>query len=432
VSDSGEPATLSVPERQSSTGDIVLCEYAPEGKQYLWYIAGALISNIGTWMFAVAVPYVVVERSGSPALVGLSGLLLFLPSLAGALAATKVIAKLGHRRAMLGYLATGAVFLAMLTLAWETTPLPTGVLLALLVPLGVLAGGVLTSGQVGIAVVVPEERLTRAVALYSGQVNLARALGPALGGILLGWGGVSTVFATTALTSVTWATVVAFVVPPDRQSRVLSNETATKRSSSSAEVPVLRLGLALVFVASFAAMPILQLASVVAERLDVDSELFGLIAGSFGAGATVGVIAVRLGAENVPKSILVGVGLILAGAGTVGFGYADSVVVAALSSGVAGLGFLLVTASTNAAIHAEASDENRATVLAKYVVALGLGYPLGALSLGALADVFGLGSAMVFAGVLLYGMALVLVVSPSRRALLDGVSQSQIEALART
>src|SRR5438034_9916605 len=165
--------------------------------RFLW-IAG-LVSDLGAWMHEVGEAWLMTSLSPSPMVVALlqsaDGLAVFLVALpAGALADIVDRRRLGILTQAL--LAVGAAVLSILTFAGAMTP-PRMLGLAFLMGIGAAMDGALWPTIV--AEVVPAGDLPAAVTLGGLEFNLARSIGPALGGLLVAAAGPAGVLALNAL-----------------------------------------------------------------------------------------------------------------------------------------------------------------------------------------------------------------------------------------
>src|SRR5262245_46430424 len=163
----------------------------------LW-IAG-LASNVGTWVQNVGAAWLMTSLAPAPLEVSLvqaaSNLPFFLLALpAGALA--DVVDRRRFAIFALGWLAAVSALLAVLFYAGRVGP---GTLLALTFAIG--AGGALLAPAFAAIVpeLVPSDELEPAVSLNGISTNLARAVGPALGGIVVAAAGAGATFALNAL-----------------------------------------------------------------------------------------------------------------------------------------------------------------------------------------------------------------------------------------
>src|SRR6201993_3100139 len=145
----------------------------------------AIISYIGTWMQAVGAGWMMTMISGSPLMVGLVQAAVALPVFLVILPAGALADMVDRRQFLLVtqggmVLASGA--LGVLTLFHVVTP---WVLLAFTFALGL--GAVMNdpAWQAITPELVPQEQHAAAVALNSAGFNVARAIGPALGGMVI-------------------------------------------------------------------------------------------------------------------------------------------------------------------------------------------------------------------------------------------------------
>jgi MFS family permease len=159
----------------------------------LWI--GALVSNIGTWMQTVGAQWLLVGEPNAATLVSLVQTAQALPVLLLALPAGVVADSFDRRRLLIAVqafqVAVGAT-LTVLTAAGQMTP---ALLLSLTFALGAGAAVQAPAYQALIPDLVPRSQITGASVLGSINVNLARAVGPAVAGVVVAQMGVPAVFA---------------------------------------------------------------------------------------------------------------------------------------------------------------------------------------------------------------------------------------------
>src|SRR5262245_12400311 len=162
----------------------------------LWI--AALASNIGTWIQDVAASWLMITLSPSPILVSLMQTASSLPFFLLALPAGALADVVDRRRLLIfsqSWMMTVAALLGALTLAGLITPAG---LLGLTFALGLGAALNGPAWQATTPELVPREELPAAVALNGVGFNLARAVGPALGGFVVAAGGPPTAFLLNA------------------------------------------------------------------------------------------------------------------------------------------------------------------------------------------------------------------------------------------
>src|ERR1700677_1305088 len=162
------------------------------------WVAG-LASNVGTWMQNVGASWLMTSLSPSPLMVSLIQTASSLPIFMLALPAGALADVVDRRRLLIisqaGMLAAAGA-LGLLTLLPLTTP---SLLLILSFALGIGAALNAPAWQAIIPEVVTRDELPAAIALGGINFNFARAVGPALGGLMVALMGAGANFVLNAL-----------------------------------------------------------------------------------------------------------------------------------------------------------------------------------------------------------------------------------------
>jgi len=218
--------------------------------------------------------------------------------------------------AVQGSLVVGTSALAALTIAGRMSPA-----LLLLFTFVIGTGSVLTTPAYQSLVLerVPRDRLPAAAQLSSINVNLARAIGPAIAGILIVYIGVGAVFVLDAATFLVYGLVVALWRPspgttPQIPERFVSALRAGGRYVHYA--PVVRrilLRAALFLVPASALWALLPL--IASRRLGLGSGGYGLLLAALGGGAIVGATVLsKVRARLLPSALIELVGVVFGAA----------------------------------------------------------------------------------------------------------------------
>ena len=169
-----------------------------QSREFSVFFGAGLLSNTGTWMQTVTVPYVVDQLTHSTALVGVSAFAAFFPAtIVGPLAGS--LADRYDRRTVLIW--AQVVMMAMATALWATWAsgvATTPIILGLVVISGLGAGITTAAWQAFVPQLVPRPVLLSAVRVNSMQFTAARAFGPALAGLVLATLGPSAAFGFNA------------------------------------------------------------------------------------------------------------------------------------------------------------------------------------------------------------------------------------------
>src|SRR5215472_2127196 len=152
---------------------------------FLALFGAAFASNVGTWMQSVAAAWLMTSLAPKALMVGLVQTLSGLPVFLFIIPAGALADLIDRRRLLLfaqGWMFGTAALLGVLTMEGLVTP---WILLSLTFALGI--GSALTNPawQSTLPDLVMRKELSSAVALNSIQFNLARAIGPAIGGVLV-------------------------------------------------------------------------------------------------------------------------------------------------------------------------------------------------------------------------------------------------------
>ncbi len=163
----------------------------------LW--TASLLSNIGSWMHDLAAGWLMTSLIPSPAWVALVQAATTLPVCLLSIPAGTLADRMDRRHLLLGAQAAMlalALLLWVLTLGGHTTP---HLLLAVTFAMGVGTAVTSPAWQAILPALVPRSDLPPAVALHAVGMNIARAIGPAVGGVIIVVAGIAWPFFVNAL-----------------------------------------------------------------------------------------------------------------------------------------------------------------------------------------------------------------------------------------
>ncbi|WP_414641082.1 MFS transporter [Actinospica sp.] len=401
----------SVPDSAGSAAGPATGAWAPlrDGVfRALWF--AQLGSNVGTWMQTVGAQWLLVEHTTSTTLVAAVQTASLLPVMLFSLPAGVLADVLDRRRLLLVVqlgMAVVAGVLAWLTAVGLTTP---AVLLVLTFLLG--CGQALT-GPAWQAIqpeLVPREQIPAAATLGSLTVNLARAVGPAVAGVLVAATGPAAVFAINAVSFLGVVAAVAMwhrrpqagTARPERALAALHAGTRYVRNAPSVRRILIRSALFVVpGSALWALLPV-----VASSRLRLGAGGYGLLLGALGVGAVLGALYLsRLRTHLSANRLLVASALVFGG-GTLILGVVSNVAVVTVVMVLTGVAWLVSLSTLNSALQLSLPAWVRARALAAYLLVFMGGQALGSLAWGALAGPFGSEPVLAAAAALLGATAL--------------------------
>jgi len=149
------------------------------------------------------------------------------------------------------------------------------------------------------------------------------------------------------------------------------------------------------------AAPVVQLIPVLSvEVLDVGSEAYGVLLGSFGVGAVAIAFVIGSLDERVLPSRLLAGGLALTAVSVLGLGLSPGLAVGVLFMLAFGASYVTVVAIDHSTIQALSDDHIRGRITSLWLMTFGTGFPLGTILMGVIADVVGVRAVLVAAGAL--------------------------------
>ena len=396
------PATLSSGKRSSVFAPLRHRDFA------LFWVA-AVVSNSGSWMQSLAVPFVVYKITNSHTWLGVSAMSALLPSVLCNSVAGALADRFQRRKLLLISQSVLMVLALTMWAVWMRGDPRPGLLVGIVALSGAASGINMPVWQSFIPSLVPQGELVGAIRLNSMQFALARSFGPFLAGSTLHWFGPGAAFMVNA---VTYLVVIAALVVVRPTPNVIAREGHPWRRLADGwryvmRDPRLRISPLTIFWLSFFGFAFVQLAAAIAKDQFHRPEAIGTIVGSYGVGSVLASLFYNaIVAVFRPSQIMVAGSLVWAG----------SLVLIAASDrfaiGIAGMalmGFAHVTTATtvNTSLQVHVDDAFRGRALAIYMQGVLLGSALGAFSLARFADRFGMAATLRFAAAALATFILV-------------------------
>jgi len=387
--------------------------------RYLWI--ALLVSNIGTWMQAVGAAWLMVQLDASPAVVALVQTATYLPVVVLGVAAGAAADLIERRRLLLltqTLMLVAAGLLAVLAALDLITPVW---LLALTFALGVGATFNFPAWQAIQPELVPPEELKQAVTLGGANVNLGRAIGPAVGGLLIAAAGPWLVFALNAA-SFAFVLVVLWrwkrpveddVGPPERFAGAVR---AGVRYAMYSHILYGVLVRSFAFgVASAGFMSLLPVYA--SQELGWGSGGLGVLFAAMGVGAVATAAVIPAVRERLSADPVFAVGSALVAAGLVLLAFVRAPAPAVVASFVVGVGWLFCLSTLNVASQEVLPAWVRARGLSLYLTAISAGIALGSALWGKLANVTGVPAAYAWGA-----LAIVVTVALTKRWRFDRIA----------
>jgi MFS family permease len=376
--------------------------WAPLGEplfRSLWI--ASVISYTGTWMQNVGAGWLMTQMTMNPLMVGLVQAAGALPVFLVILPAGALADMVDRRRFLL--ITQGWMVLASGTLGIMTLTSCVGPWVLLLFTFLLGLGAVMNdpAWQAITPELVPAEQHASAVALNSAGFNVARAAGPALGGVVVAAVGCGTTFLFNALSFFgvilflyRWKRPVEASAAPRGVWSAVRDGFRYVRESGLAKSVLLRAG-----TFSVAAVAMLALLPIIARPFGARG--YGVLLGCFGLGALLGAAAMPRVRERLSVDGLVGAAIVVFAGMTFAAGRAESFLLLCAIMLMAGGAWIGILACLNVAAQTMCPTYLRARALSFYLLVLQGGMALGATLWGALAKRIGVPDALGAAAVVL-------------------------------
>jgi MFS family permease len=360
----------------------------------LW--VASMLSAFGTFIQGLSSSQLMFDMTGSNTWVGMMVASTSLPLLFFALAAGALADMFDRAKLMLvaqAIMGGSALAMAIFTASGTITP---GLLLGLGFVLGTGVALNLPTWQALLPEMVPRGLIASAVALQSAAFNVARAIGPALGGLVYAVLGAAVGFGINALT---YGFVIAGLL--------MVRSTFEKRERDPASLgtaillgiryarftPVFRRLLLLVSLFAITSSVVQSVLPGHNEAIGGNATTLGILLGAMGAGALVGTAARQRLIDRLGQRAPI-LSIALFGLVGIGVGLAPSVAVASVFMFLSGAFWVLTLTNLNATAQLMAPEWIRGRAMSLYSFSfLGI-LPIGSILSGILADAVGTGTAI--------------------------------------
>jgi MFS family permease len=356
------------------------------------FIVGLAVSLIGTWIQSVALSWLIYRLTHSAFLQGISTFCTHMPVLLLSPLAGLAADRFPRQKIILitqTIFLAHAILLAFLTLTNRVTVTQ---ILVLAVFLGSASAFDIPARQSLMILLTSKEDLLGAISLNSVAFNLARTLGPSLGGVLVAAFGEGVCF---SLNAVSFLAVLASLLML-KLPKAAPRERHTGEEGLAAGVryawthSAIRNPLLLCGIITLTNAPPLVLGPFIADGLfHRGATGLGILLAAFGLGATLGVA--RLASMTSSGGLLkvAGQGALFYGLALLSYSLAPQFWMVVAASFIAGYAFFRQNASNNALIQAIVDEKYRGRVMSFYtMMAVGM-LPVGSFFTGWAAERFG-------------------------------------------
>ncbi|MGA2389488.1 MAG: MFS transporter [Candidatus Sulfotelmatobacter sp.] len=372
-------------------------------RNFRLFFTGQSISLIGTWMTRVATSWLVYRLTGSALLLGFVGFAGQIPTFLLAPFAGVLVDRLDRRK----ILVWTQVLAGLQSLALAGLTISKVINIQEVLWLSVMQGLINAFDMPGrqaflVQMVEDKQDLGNAIALNSSMVNMARLVGPALAGIVIGSLGEGYCFLIDGLS---YLAVIASLL-------MMRVSIASARRSAAPMFEQLKEGwayvrgfapirtiLSLFALISLMGMPFMVLMPIFAAKvLHGGPHTLGFLLGASGVGALISAISLALRKTVRGLTTMIQISAAVFGAGLIGFGLSRIFLLSMFLMLIVGFGMMQGLAASNTVIQTLVPEDMRGRVMSYYTMAFVGMAPFGSLLAGTLAHHLGAPHAVMITG----------------------------------
>jgi MFS family permease len=365
----------------------------------LWI--ATIVSNIGTWMQDVGAGWLMTSLSSSPSLVALVEAADSFPLMLLALPAGALADIVDRRRLLIVvqvYMLVVAGTLGILTWLNLTTP---WVLIGFVFALGVGSAMVMPAWAAIVPDLVPADDMPAAIALNSIAINVSRAIGPAIAGVLVAAVGAWLVFVLNALSYIGILAVLLrwrrehhkSTLPAERFLSAIRVGMRFVLHTRSLQVVLIRGGAFFIFAsATWSLFPL-----IVRKELGRGPEIYGLLLTCIGVGAVAGALLLPRVRAQITPGMLVAAASALYALAMLALAHVQIIALLAVAMLATGVAWISILSALQVAAQLTLPAWVRARGLAAFVVVFMGGMAVGSIVWGQVATHIGIPSALTIA-----------------------------------
>jgi MFS family permease len=378
-------------------------------RNFRLYFTGQSISLIGTWMTRVATSWLVYRLTGSALLLGVVGFAGQIPTFILAPFAGVLVDRVNRRN----LLVWTQILAGIQSLALAALTLAKIITIHEIIVLSVLQGLINAFDMPGrqsflVQMVTnstgkPDKQdLSNAIALNSSIVNMARLVGPALAGLVIGAVGEGYCFAIDGVSYV--AVVISLLmmrVPASSLKRAATSMLEQLREGWSYVVNFrpIRIILTLFALLSLMGMPFIVLMPIFASQvLHGGPHTLGYLMGASGVGALISALSLAVRKSVRGLTTMIQIAAVMFGTGLILFGLSRYLDLSLVLMLIVGFGMMQGLAASNTVIQTLVPEDKRGRVMSYYTMAFVGMTPFGSLLAGTLAHRFGAPHAVMITG----------------------------------
>lgn len=376
-------------------------------RNFRLFFPGLAISQIGIWIQNVAINWLVYDMTKSPFIMGIVMFFNAIPLLLLTPFAGVIVDKFNRHKLLMivqTLFATQALIMTLLT-SFEITKIWNIILLGVFLNCIVAIDTPLRQSTF-VCLVDDKKDLGNAISLNSSCFNVARLLGPAIGGFIIAYTNISVCFLIHFLCLIPAIVLVKKMNIPNNKCEKIQNETIIEGLQEgilyAVKTPQIRNLLAYVGFFCFLIMIYPMLMPIyTSEILQQKADILGLLLGATGVGALCSSLLIAMKTTAKRLRTIIFLGLLCACTCFIGLGFTNSQNIALVLMFLLGFGSTALTTPENMLLQSVTEDDKRGRVMSLQALCYWGTTSLSSFFAGTLAHILGISNTFIFLGILM-------------------------------
>ena len=408
----GEGQIVPQLENQQQVHGLLRTFIALRHRNFRLFWFGQLISLIGTWMQTIGQAWLVLQLTHSAWLLGVVGALQFLPVMLLSLFGGVLADRLPKRKVLLFTQSFAMLQAAVLWILVVSGHVQIWEVLVLASLLGLTNSFDMPTRQAFVVEMVGREDLPNAIALNSSVFNMARVVGPGLGGLIIAFLGIAPLFLLNAISFVPVIIGLALIRMSELHALPKQLKAGDKTSKQSTlqslregleyvlHTPSILLIIAVIGIVSLFGINFNVILPLFATDVLHSGALgFGFLSAAFGVGSLFSALWLAWG-NRKPSIQYVLIAAVAFSILEILFAFSHLFGLSLILIALVGFAMIAFSANSNTTLQTVTPDRLRGRVMSVYMVVFAGSVPLGNLFTGGLAHFYGAPFALIVGGCL--------------------------------
>lgn len=362
-------------------------------RNFRYYWIGMCVSLIGTWMQNIAQPWLAYTLTNSPFLLSLIGILQFTPMLIFSLFAGVIIDKFSKKKILIFTQSASLIITLILAILVWTGKIQYWHILVMATALGIVNTIDMPTRQSMVIELVGKEDLMNGIALNSMAFNLARIIGPAIAGLVMGYAGIAVCFFVNSISFAAVVISLFFIKLKPVERKPKNNNNVLEEIKDGLKYiyhknSLLYTVVVLAIVGTFAPNFSVLVPVFAKEILKQNEAGFGILMSFMGLGSFFGAMFIAILSKSGPQKFVIYIVPLIVGIALIITGYTNSYLLTGILLSITGFFFIIFTSSANSTLQLNSSNEYRGRVMSIYTLVFSGTTPFGNLYAGLFAEHF--------------------------------------------